>query len=295
MGLSASVFAQLGISASNPVNVGYDMLRETVGKRGTVHEHDGMRGTRSRNGGRTRAGIYAVGGSLFLRPTPEELATLLPWILGADASGTTFALAETIPERYVSIDRVAKVHTYDGCKVARAIFTGGEGSPLDLEIQIVGKTETQGNAGTFPSLTFGNTGPFEFYDAASGVTLAGTGSRAIKSFQLTIDNGLIVTYNNSQSAQNIVAGDRMVSVSYSTPYSSSETDLHDQAAAGAAATFTFTHVAAYSLSFAVANLQIPAETPSAPGRGAEIVLGGNGMARMSGSTRELIVTLDSTP
>lgn len=291
---SAAVFAQLGIAATSPVNVFYDFVSESMGKRGSIIEHNGLRGTRSRHGGRTRQGIYRIGGTIVMEPSPEELATLLPWILGAVASGTTFALAETIPSRYVTIDKVAKVMEYAGCYVARATFSAGENSPLRMELEIVGKTETIGNAGSFPSATYGNTPPFTLHDTASGVTLSGTGSRAIKSWSMTVDNGLIVAFNNSQSANELVAGDRMVSTSIVTPYSSSETDLYDQAAAGAAATVVFTN-GAYSCTFAFANLQVPADTPGAGGRGAEIALGLNGMARMASTTRELIVTLDSTP
>lgn len=288
MGASASTLGQLSLGGA-----AYDYISSTLGKRGTIIEHNGLRGTRSRHGGRTRQGIYTVGGTIVMEPSPEELATLLPKILGANASGTTYALAETIPEFDIIEDKIAKVATYEDCKVNRATFTSGENQPLRLSLDIVGKTESIGAAGSLTGLSHGNTGPFVFHDTASGVTLSGTGSRAIKSFSLTIDNMILAPFNNSQTASFLVAGDRMVSLSLTTPWSSDETDLYDQAAAGAAATITFSY-ANYSLSFALANLQVPAETPGNPGRGGEMVLSVGGLARMASTTKELIVTLDST-
>lgn len=291
MGASASTLAKLGISESNPVDAAFDFISESVGKRGSIVEHDGIRGTRSRQGERTRAGTYSVGGTISMQPSPEELAALLPWILGAAASGTTYALAETLSSRYVTIDKVAKVCTYAGCYVNRATFSSGENSPLSLELEIVGQTETVGNAGTFPSLLNGNTGPFVHHDATGTFV---SGSRSFKRASLTIDNRLIVAHNNSQSASFIVPGDRMISVSLETPWSSAEVDLHDQAAAGYAATLSYAYNN-YSLSFALANLQVPSNTPEVGGRGQEITLKIEGMARMASTTKELVVTLDSTP
>lgn len=281
---------QLGISASNPVDAAFEFISESLRKTGANIEHDGIAGTRSHRSERIRANNFTVGGTITMQPCPEELAALLPWILGANASGTTFALAETLQERYVTIDRGTKVFTYDGCKVARATFSASEGTPLTVELEIVGKTETVANSGTFPAITVTNAPPFMFYDAVSSIAST---AYAFKSFRLTVDNNLAVSFNNSQSASHIVAADRMVSVEITTPYSSDETALLGTAVAGLTSTFTLTN-GGYSCAFALAKWQIPTLTPTISTKNGETVLTLAGMARMSSTTRELIVTLDST-
>lgn len=288
--MSQGFAAQLGISANNPTDAAFEFLSESLKKQGTIVDPGGIRGIRGHTSERTRAGNYTVGGAIEMMPSPEELAALLPWILGANASGTTYALAETVPERYVQIDRVAKVFTYDGVKVNRATFSGSEGTPLKLSLDLVGKTETVGNAGTFPSLTLGLTQPFMF---AEGVFTIQSSARAVKEFSVTVDNALNVAFNNSVTASRITAGDRMVTTSFLTPYTSSETALYGQALAGGAATIVIAF-ANYSLTFTFGTLQFPDESPTVAGKG-EIPLRMNGTARRLSTTAELSVTLDSTP
>src|SRR6185369_10952800 len=108
----------------------YEFLHESVRATRTILDTSGIRGTRSHAVERTRTGTYSVAGRIVLQPTPEELAHLLPRILGAAASGTNYAVAETLPDFYLSIDRGAKVFTYAGCKIVKATFFGNEGSPI---------------------------------------------------------------------------------------------------------------------------------------------------------------------
>ena len=75
-------------------------------------DSEGIRGTRSRHGERVHAGLRRVGGSIVLNPSPGELDTLLPYILGAAESTDSFAVADTLPDFQLMIDRVAKVFTY---------------------------------------------------------------------------------------------------------------------------------------------------------------------------------------
>ena len=280
----------LGISASNPVDAQFEFITDSLQKLGAILETGGIRGTRSHPVERTRTGNYQVRGQLVLEPSPEELALLLPWILGAAASGTTYALAETVPERYITIDRIAKVFTYAGVKVDRATFSAREGEILRLSLDLVGKTETVANAGTFPALTIGATAPFIFTDGAFTMQAS---ARSVKDVEIVIDNRLEVQFNNSTTASFIDATDRMVSVNVSTPYTSSETDLYAQALAGAAGSFVFTN-GGYSLTFAFAKLQVADQSPVVAGK-QEIPLRMAMVARKSATTNELIVTLDSTP
>jgi len=224
-------------------------------------------------------------------PSVQDYALLLPWILGAVASGTTFALAETLSDRYVCVDKGAKVFTYAGCVVNKAVFSGSDGAPVKLTLDIVGKTQTVSNSGTFPSVSYNTAGPFMFSEAA--LTLLGTSGRLVKSWSITIDNQLEVNFYNSRTASRIVPKDRSVTFSCANPFTADETDLFDQALAGSAATLTLTY-GAMSMEFAFATLQFPHADPQVSGR-SEIGLALDGTARKAGSTSELIVTLDSTP
>ena len=229
-------------------------------------------------------------GTIEMIPSPEDFALLLPWIMGAVASGTTFALAETLSSRYVCLDKVAKVMTYAGCLVNRATFSGSEGMPIKLSLDIIGTTESVGNAGTFPSVTYNNTAPFMFSESV--LTLVSS-ARNVKSWSITIDNQLEVSYYNSTTATRILPKDRSVTFQCANPFTSSETDLYDQALAGSAATLVLAY-AAYSMTFTFPTLQFPAEGPQVPGR-SELALNLNGVARKVSTTSELVVTLDSTP
>jgi hypothetical protein len=291
MAASVGFSGRLGISASNPVDAAFDYISSSLKKTMTHMSHDGIHGKRSEQSERVREGTYSVSGSITMEPCPEELALLLPWILGTNASGTTFALAETIQTRYITEDKVGKVMTYAGCAVNRAVFSASQGGKMTLQLEIVGTTETVGDAGSFPSLTNTLTQPFMFHDTVSTLN---SNAEAIKAFTLTINNNLIVTFNNSQTATNIVAGPRTVELDLTTPYSSSEIDLYDMGVGGVPAVLALTN-GNYSLTFTAAKWQVPEETPENSGKGSELVLPLRGICRRSSTTQELVTVLDSTP
>lgn len=270
-------------------------VSESIAKRGVIVERDGLRGIRGHESADTRVGPYSVAGQLVLEPTPEDLAVLFPFILGADASGTTFALAETLPSFTLVVDRVAKVFTYAGCKVARATFSGSSGGLLRLAMDIVAQSEAVGNAGTFPSLTASITQPYIFSDLTLTLQSA---VRKPASFELVIDNGLITDrFLNSTTVVTIPEGDRVVMLNVVLPYAAGtgttgNTDLYAQALAGAAGTLALAN-AGYSTTFSFATLQVPDNSPTVAGRG-EIPLNLEMIARRSGGTAELGVVHDST-
>ena len=269
----------------------YEFVSESVRKSQQILDTAGIRGSRSHPKERTRDGTYTVQGTIRLHATPSMLALLLPRILGANASGTTFALAETLPEFDLLIDRVARRFVYGNCKIGKATFRCQAGGLLELELEVLGKTETV-SATSFPSISAPTDIPYVWSDATC--TLLST-SRIVTQWELAIDNVPNVRFSNSQSATDIQITDRIVTCSLMTPYTSSEVDLYGQnVGSSAAATFSLTN-GGTSISFAIANLQIPDNSPVVESRTGEIMLSLQGTAKMSGSTRELIVTNDSTP
>jgi hypothetical protein len=283
--------SQLGISASSPVDARFDFQSERLACAEDFLDGNGLRGTRERDISRVRRNVRRIGGQLALQPNAAELALLLPWALGADASGTTYALADTLPERYVSVDRVAKVFLYSGCKVDRATFRAGQGEALQLALDLVGQDETVGNAGTFPSLSIDvATGPFIFTDLA--LTIGGTTYNA-KEFELTIDNKLDKQrFFNSATLVSVVPTDREISLRTSLPYGDATT-AYNSGPGGVAVVATFTN-GTVSVAFSLVKVTFPRRSPHVPGR-SEIMVPMEGTAYHSGSTNSLVVTLDSTP
>jgi len=292
MTASASFASKLGIDSSNPVTAQFDFLSCSLGITEDITRADGMSGTRSRHGERTRPSLQRVAGTLEMEPSAVELALLLPWILGANASGTTFALAETLQTRYVTIDRVAKVHTYDGVGVDTATFSCAQGEPLKVNLGLVGISETEGNAGTFPSLAIDlTTQPFILSDL---VLVVGGTTVQCKNFDVTINNMIDKDrFFNSNTLAGILALDRRTTFKTMIPYDTAYTTVYRSGETGAAVTATLTN-GNTSLVFTMANLIFPARTPQVPNR-KEVMLEIEGEAFMTGTTKELVLTLDSTP
>lgn len=280
----------VGISTNNPTDAAFEFKSFGLAGQGSHHDPSGMRGYRGHQSERVRESNFDVRGPGSLEPSPEELALLFPWILGANASGTSYALADTLQSRYVQVDRVAKVHTYAGVYINSATFRGVENQPLELSLDMIGQTETEGNAGSFPAITPLLTPPFMYADCV--LTLASS-ARKVKQFTLTINNALETQFYNSQTATRINPTDRMISLQCDVPYDTDNTALAESAVAGAAATLVFTF-GAYSLTFSFATMQFPKIKPAINGRG-EQMLSLSGMARRVSTTPELAVTLDSTP
>ena len=269
----------------------YEFVAESVQKRGTILDTSGIRGTRSHHVARTRAGTYEVGGAIMLHPSPSDLDLLLPRILGAAESSDTFNLAETLPAFGILIDRVAETFEYTDCKVSRATFKGSAGGLIDLVLEILGVAEITGTA--FPSLSLDTTAAAAPYVFSDGVLTLQSAARQMMDFELVIDNGLSPRFTNSQTATSLTPQDRTITLKTTNPFTADEVDLYEQALAGAAGTLVLTN-GGMSTAFTFAALQVPAVSPVVGGK-QEIPLTLEMTARMTGATRELVVTHDSTP
>ena len=289
MGGSAAVFGKVGIGTSSTVDTALEVLSCSLRKQGQILEHEGIRGTRSRQSERAAPGTYSISGQIVCQPCPEELASILTWS-GFSVASTTYSLTETLTSRYVDVYTGADKGLYGGVYVNRITLSSSENSPLTCTLDLVGQTETRSTS-SFPAVTYTNSRPFMHHEVTGTFV---SSSRAVKSVNVTIDNALIVAFNASQSANAIFPGNRNVAVSYTTPWTSAETDMYGQSVAGSAATIAYAY-GGYSLSMAFAALQVPDSGPVISRIGSEIVGEFSGMARKSGSTAELIITLDSTP
>lgn len=285
---------KLCIDSATPIDVSsipLGFVRETIAAKTAVFDPNGVRGTRSHISEIATEGLTDVSGQLVMYPAPAELASLLPYILGAAASGTTFALAETLPDFVLQVDRQRNRFLYEGCKVNRATFRSSAGNPLELTLDIVAKTETVSGT-AHPSLTLSTQQPFMHHQCALTFESA---TRYANQVEIVIDNALLTDlYRTSQTRNEIPEGDRVVTVSTSVPYDATHEDLYDLTTTGGAGTVVYTN-GGMSMTFAFAALQVPSVSPTVPGRRAELMLPLQFVARQASTTKELVMTLDSTP
>lgn len=261
-----------------------DVLTESLGKQGSILDTSGIRGTREHTSARTRTGTYAVGGSLAIAPSPLDMDDWLPRVMGgAKGAGATnrIDLTEVLFPFSVLIDRVTKVFEYQDCYISRMVLGGTAGSPISLQVEMVGKLEDSTVA--WPSgVSYTQTPqdqPFVFTD----VTLILQGqARPIENFAMTIDNGILAQWRNSITATCIEAQDLAVTLSCQNPFTTSEyNDLYDQVLAGAPGSLIIQQADAgnaYSCQFDFGTLQVPSQSPTIPGK-TEIPLNLNMVAR----------------
>lgn len=269
-----------------------EFLSSTLKQTASLIQSEGIRGTRSRNGARVKQGQKTVAGDIAMNPTPVELDTLLPYILGANESTDVFAVADTLPSFYLMLDRVAKLHTYAGLVVARAVFEFTAQQLVKLTLSLVGTTETEANAGGFPSLTI-NSG--EAYVLHQGVLTLQGSTRQFNNARLTIDNAPLVLFRNAQEAAAITPSDRIVTLDVEVPYDTTNADIYTNEEAGTFASGSLVMTNGnQSLTFTLNSLRSEPGTPDVQSRNGELVLPLSFRAYMTSSTREISVTNDST-
>lgn len=282
--------ARLGIGATEPVTQALEFLNESLILQETVIDTAGLVGSRSHPSERTRRGTRTVSGSIVCTPNAAELDALLPWILGGTKTSNTIPIADTLPSRFVVVDRVGKVFTYDGCKVASAQFTASQGGPLQVTLNLIGVDEEVGNAGTFPAILVDITGgPYILADCV--LTIDGDAYQ-VNQIDITLDNGLVGDrFNNSLVVTEIPETDRIVTFSARLPHGDS-VDAYGLDIAGVAVSAAFTN-GTRSLTISMPSVQIPRRSPQTEGR-TEIYTTVEGVARRDGTTAEISVDNDST-
>ena len=252
---------------------------------------NGMRGTRSRTKDRRRILSESIGGQLVLNPTPVELDTILPLILGAAEVTNTFDLADTLPSFGLLLDRITARFVYTEMVVNRATFAGSQGGFITLTLDLLGKTEVVDYSTVFPvtvpAIDSGQ--PYVFGDV-DYVLAADATAVEVQAFSVTIDNALDPNhFYNSITRTQINPTDRIVAVDMVLSFDADTKDAYDQAVTGGNGTLTLDSGTPQTL-FTFANLGVPAVSPVGGGRGNEILLNLSMVAEMSGATNELVVT-----
>ncbi len=207
------------------------------------------------------------------------------------ASGTiTFPLAETIPSRFVTLDKIQDVYTSE-CGVDSWSLRGSQGQPLSLSLNLVGKDHTAGGASTFPVLNQDfTTKPYIFTDL---ILTVNSTPYSCRDFTITGNN--FVDRNrffNSTTLTALNAMDRAFSISTTLPWGDASA-LYGAAAGGLSMSAVFTDGGSI-LTFSSSILQFPKQTPTMPNR-SEIMYPIRAILKRTGSTAELTCTQATGP
>ena len=115
----------------------------TFGKKGTILERDGTRGTRQHSVEDTREGPYTVEDYIPLEPDAANLASDLAWALGTPT-------AQLTPVD-ISVKRVTACYLYASCVPDTLELTGSQGALLKETLGPVGTTEAAGTTFADPN------------------------------------------------------------------------------------------------------------------------------------------------
>jgi hypothetical protein len=244
----------------------YEFISESLKKISNLNYNSGIRGTRARSGYRVVKTSETVTGQVAMQPTPVELDTWLPRILGGAKSSTSFPMAETLPVFGCLFDRGVQRHIYTNCSVDRAVFACSQNQPMSLTAFIEGSTEVLSNTAFpvgVPAIDAGQ--PYTMAETTISLSVAGTAT-VLRQFSIDFNNLLEKDrYMNSITRAQIPPEDRDISFSIIVPYTSDEASLYNQSVAGGSGTLTLTNGSA-SLVFAFDNLKTPDDTPTATGK-----------------------------
>lgn len=253
-----------------------------------------IRGRLDHSKERVTLGRLHIGFEVTMNPSPAELDVILTYSGFTESPTDTFTLADTYSTFTAIIDRVTKVHTYTNCKIGKLTFFGQRGSqPIGAKLLVLGTGFSEGNAGSFSATTMDTDICYAFHE---GTLTLRSASTAFDRFQLVMDAQPEVQWNNSSTPTEICMTNRNVTLSVSTPYTSSESGEFTtplSSAAGAAGTLAWSR-SGQSTSFAFANLKEIARPPSIPGK-RQIRLPITLQAYRSGTTAAVICTHDATP
>ena len=282
--MSLGMQAQLGIDVSAPVSHGFEFISSSLAWRGSVVDTSGMRGSRSQLASRARNVAAMAAGTIAMLPNLDELARLLPWIVSNAANGSTFRPGERAKTRAVTIDKVARVYTYAGCAVDRAVFSAAAGGPFELRLDVIGASETSSNVP--PSLGYAAGSPLMFNDAT--LTIAGNTLDA-HTFTLSVDNHLQPAYSGAATPSSLIALDRTVRLSCTCAFDEASAAALTAPLGGVSAALRLA-LNGRSITFAMPALQVTPTSPPIPGR-RQFLATIEGVARRTDAEPELSIEL----
>lgn len=281
--------------------VSYPFYRESMRKVASVVHPQVITGDRSEHGERARSGPNLYYGQIVFGVSPSEMAFWAPYFMGTTASGSTYALGNTLLPFGIYIDKVTKQYAFYDCYVDKALVVGkqnGPGGPpnyLTLALTIYALSYTNSPASSssnaIPTIT-GDYVPMIFEDTASAITIQSS-ARETKQFAILINNFLKQRYVNSLEPSISYALHRQVKLQTRHPFDTGTSALDDVALASSAGGSVVATNGTTSITWTFGLLQLESQTPVVAGK-VETDLIQNFSSRMTGSTRELVMTVDNT-
>jgi len=275
--------------------------RDSMKKIGSVVHPMVITGDRSEHGERARKGPNLYYGQIVFGVSPSDMAFFAPYFMGTTASGTTYALGNTLLPFAVYVDKVTKQYGFYDCYVDKALIIGkqnGPGGPpnyvtLALTIYALSYTNSPATTPTasIPTIT-GDYVPMIFEDAASAITIQSS-ARETKEFAILINNFLKQRYVNSLEPSLSYSIHGQVTLQTRHPFDTGTSALDDVALSSSAGGSIVLTNGTVSITWTFGLLQMINQTPAVPGK-TEIDIVQNFVSRMTGSTRELVMTIDNT-
>jgi len=281
--------------------VSYPFYRESLRKVGSVVHPQVITGDRSEHGERARSAPNLYYGQIVFGVSPSEMAFWAPYFMGTTASGTTYALGNTLLPFSIYIDKVTKQYAFYDCYVDKAIVVGkqnGPGGPpnfLTLALTIYALSYTSSPATSSSNAIATITGdyvPLVFEDSASAITIKGS-ARETKQFAILLDNFLKQRYVNNLEPSISYPLHRQVKLQTRHPFDTGTSALDDVALSSSAGGSIVATNGTVSITWTFGLLQLESQTPVVAGK-QEIDLVQQFTSRMTGSTRELVMTVDNT-
>ncbi len=280
----------------------FPFYRESMRYVGSVVHPQVITGDRSEHGERARKGPSMYVGDITFGVSPAEMAFWAPYFMGTVASGTTYALsANALLPFAILIDKVTATFEFSSCYVTKALIVGkqnGPGGPpnyltLQLSIIAIGYQKNPSGSSASISLADGSFYPMVFEDTASGITIQSS-LRETKQFAILINNFVRARYVNSVEPSILYPVHRQVSLQTRHPYDSATSALDAVALSASAGGTIVAANGGVSITWTFGLLQLIPQSPVVPGK-VEVDLTQNFVSRMTGSTRELVMTIDVTP
>lgn len=281
----------------------FPFYRESMQKIGSVVHQNVITGDRSEHGERARKGPNVYRGTITFGVSPGELAFWAPYFMGSTNSGTSFPLsANALLPFGILIDKVTETYEFSSCYVDKCLIVGRQSGPggapnfLTMQLTIIALDYAADVAAPNPAVDIptisGEYVPLVFEDTASAITIKAS-ARETKQFAIMLDNFVQARYINDLDPSILYPLHRRVSLQTRHPFDSATLALDDVAlSASAGGTITATN-GSVSVIFTFGLLQLISQTPTVPGK-VEIDIVQNFVSRMTGSTREFAMTIDST-
>ena len=303
-GTKARLYAKDGAGVPNWTTgtiVSYPFYREDMRYIGSVVHPQVITGDRSEHGERARKGPSLYHGTITFGVSPSEMAFWAPYFMGTVASGTTFALsANALLPFSVLIDKVSDTFEFSSCYVDKALVVAkqnGPGGPpnfLTLQLTIYAlayQKNPSGPSTAIPTIT-GDYVPLVFEDCASAITIQSS-ARETKQFAILLENFVKARYVNSLEPSILYPVHRRVTLQTRHPYDSATKALDAASLASSLGGSIVATNGTVSVTWTFGLLQLIPQSPVVPGK-VELDLTQNFVSRMTGSTRELAMTIDST-